>query len=165
MPVILARIDDRLIHGQVTVGWSEALRPDRIVLANNSIAADPWQSKVYASTVPPHIKVSILPVARAAGYLADPAHEQEKVLLLTGSPEEMSELVRLGVPVDEVNVGGLHFTAGKREMLPFVFVDHTDLRAFTRLLDMGTRLSAQQVPGGREYTVDRERLAAMELDS
>ena len=36
MPVILARIDDRLIHGQVTVGWSEALRPDRIILANNA---------------------------------------------------------------------------------------------------------------------------------
>ena len=38
MPVVLARIDDRLIHGQVTVGWSEQLRPDRILLANNAIA-------------------------------------------------------------------------------------------------------------------------------
>ena len=161
MPVILARIDDRLIHGQVTVGWSEALRPDRIVLANNSIAADPWQSKVYASTVPPHIKVSILPVARAAAYLADPAHEQEKVLLLTGSPEEMSELVRLGVPVDEVNVGGLHFSAGKLEMLPFVYLDRQDLTALVRLIEMGATLSAQQVPGGREHVIDMEEIREM----
>ncbi len=161
MPVILARIDDRLIHGQVTVGWSRQLRPDRIILANNAIAADAWQSRVYASTVPPEIKVSILPVARTAAELADPANLDERILLLTGSAEEMNELVHIGAPVATVNVGGLHFSAGKKEMLPFVFVDESDLRAFTRLLDMGTTLSAQQVPGGREYAVDRQRLAEM----
>ena len=165
MPIVLARIDDRLIHGQVTVGWSRQLRPDRIILANNAIAADPWQKRVYASSVPPGIEVSILSVSRAAAELADPDHLDERILLLTGSPEEMTELVRIGAPVATVNVGGLHFSAGKREMLPFVFVDGTDLRAFNRLLDMGASLSAQQVPGGREFTVDRERLAAMEQDS
>ena len=162
MPVVLARIDDRLIHGQVTVGWSRQLRPDRIILANNAIAADAWQSRVYASSVPPEIKVSILPVARVAAELSDPANLDERILLLTGSAEEMNELVRIGAPVANVNVGGLHFSAGKKEMLPFVFVDEPDLKAFRRLLDMGTTLSAQQVPGGREYALDRERLEEME---
>ena len=100
--------------------------------------------------MPPGIEVSILSVSRAAAELADPDHLDERILLLTGSPEEMTELVRIGAPVATVNVGGLHFSAGKREMLPFVFVDGTDLRAFNRLLDMGASLSAQQVPGGRE---------------
>lgn len=162
MPVILARIDDRLIHGQVTVGWSRQLRPDRIILASNAIAADTWQSRVYASSVPPEIKVSILPVARAAAELADPDNVDERILVLTGSAEEMNELVHIGAPVSSVNVGGLHFSAGKREMLPFVFVDQPDLRAFHRLLDSGATLSAQQVPGGREYSLDRKRLAEME---
>lgn len=161
MPVILARIDDRLIHGQVTVGWSEALRPDRIILANNTIAADPWQTKVYSSTVPPHIEVSILPVSRAAARLADHAHRDEKVLLLTGSTEEMGELVRLGVPVDVVNVGGLHFSAGKQEMLPFVYLDRQDLKVFVRLIEMGATLSAQQVPGGREHIIDMDQIREM----
>jgi len=161
MPVVLARIDDRLIHGQVTVGWSRQLRPDRIILANNAIAADAWQSRVYASSVPPEIKVSILSVARVAAELSDPANLDERILLLTGSAEEMNELVRIGAPVSSVNVGGLHFSAGKKEMLPFVFVDEPDLKAFGRLLDMGTTLSAQQVPGGREYNLDRERLEEM----
>ncbi len=161
MPVVLARIDDRLIHGQVTVGWGRRLRPDRIILANNAIAADPWQSRVYASSVPPEIKVSVLSVARAAADLADPANLDERILLLTGSAEEMNELVRIGAPVGTVNVGGLHFCAGKKELLPFVFVDERDLKAFTRLLDLGTILSAQQVPGGREYALDRQRLEDM----
>jgi len=161
MPVILARIDDRLIHGQVTVGWSERLRPDRILLANNAIAADPWQTKVYSSTVPPEIEVSILPVSKAAASLAAPERLNEQVLLLAGSVGEMAELVRIGVPVGEVNVGGLHFGPGKREMLPFVYVDRQDLKAFVRLLEMGMSLSAQQVPGGREYLIDQEQIQEM----
>jgi mannose/fructose/N-acetylgalactosamine-specific phosphotransferase system component IIB len=161
MPVVLARIDDRLIHGQVTVGWSERLRPDRILLANNAIAADSWQTRVYSSTVPPHIKVSILPVSKAAATLAEPAVLEERVLLLTGSPEEMAELVRIGAPISLVNVGGLHFRAGRREMLPFVYVDRQDLKAFSRLLEMGMVLSAQQVPGGREFLLDQDQLSQM----
>jgi len=161
MPVVLARIDDRLIHGQVTVGWSERLQPDRILLANNAIAADSWQTRVYSSTVPPHIKVSILPVAKAASTLSEPALRQERVLLLTGSAEEMAELVRIGAPINEVNVGGLHFRAGRKEMLPFVYVDRQDLKAFSRLLEMGMVLSAQQVPGGREFLLDQDQLRQM----
>ena len=161
MPVVLARIDDRLIHGQVTVGWSEQLRPDRIMLADNAIAADPWQMKVYASTVPPDISVSILPVSKAAATLADPQIAAERVLLLTGSAEEMAELVRIGAPVPEVNVGGLHFGPGKREILPFVYVDSQDVTAFRRLREMGMTLAAQQVPGGRKYLLDDYQIQEM----
>lgn len=162
MPIILARIDDRFIHGQVTVGWSRQLRPDRIILADNTIAADTWQSRVYASSVPPEIEVSIESVARAAADLVKAATLDERVLLLTGGVGEMNELVHMGAPIAKVNVGGLHFSAGKKEMLPFVFVDAADLKALSRLLDAGLELSAQQVPGGREYLLDRERLLAME---
>lgn len=161
MPVVLARIDDRLIHGQVTVGWSERLRPDRIILANNAIAADTWQTRVYSSTVPPHIQVSILPVSKAAATLGEPGRRRERVLVLVGTPEEMAELVRIGAPISKVNVGGLHFRAGRREMLPFVYVDRQDLKAFSRLLEMGMGLTAQQVPGGREFLIDYDQLRQM----
>ena len=70
--------------------------------------------------------------------------------------------MRLGAPIDQVNVGGLHFSAGKYEMLPFVYVDHQDLVAFGRLLDRGVNLTAQQVPGGREHLLDAEQLRQME---
>lgn len=162
MPVALARIDDRLIHGQVTVGWGAQLQPDLILLANNTIAADPWQSRVYASSVPPEIGVAILTVHAAAARLADAELSGERILLLTGSPGEMAELVRLGAPVSRVNVGGLHFSAGKQEMLPFVYVDRQDLKALGRLLEMGVVLAAQQVPGGRAHPLGAQQLADME---
>lgn len=162
MAVALARIDDRMIHGQVTVGWGQSLRPDLILLANNAIAADSWQQRVYSASVPPEIGVAILPVAEAVTRLARAEEVGESVLLLTGSPGEMAELVRLGAPIDRVNVGGLHFSAGKSEMLPFVYVDRQDLVGLSRLLEQGVGLTAQQVPGGREHPLDGDQLRAME---
>lgn len=162
MAVALARIDDRLIHGQVTVGWGAHLQPDLILLASNAVAADPWQSKVYACSVPPEIGVAVLSVHAAAARLADAEASGERVLVLTGSAGEMADLVRLGAPVSRVNVGGLHFTAGKHEMLPFVYVDRQDLRAFRRLLEMGVAINAQQVPGGRVHAFGDDEITEME---
>ena len=162
MPIALVRIDDRLIHGQVTVGWSERLRPDRIVLASNVIAADPWQSRVYASSVPPAIAVSVLSLARAVAALRTPEAAAERTIVLTGTPAEMSDLAHLGAPLTAVNIGGMHFGAGKVEMLPFVFIDRRDLDALRRLLSAGLPLSAQQVPGGRECAIGVDQLSAME---
>ena len=161
MPVILARVDDRMIHGQVTVGWSQQLQPDRIVLANNEIAADPWQSRVYASSVPPKIKVSIFSIAETVSQLSKEAMYNQRVILLTASPGEMAELARLGAALAEVNIGGLHFSVGQKEMLPFVYVDRQDLTAMCRLLDQGIELFAQQVPGGKSMDLRKPELEAM----
>lgn len=162
MPVVLARVDDRLIHGQVTVGWSERLRPDRIILASNAIAADPWQARVYASSVPPSIAVSVVSLSRAAAALRSPEAPAERVIVLTGTPADMSDLAHLGAPLPGVNLGGMHFGPGKIEMLPFVFVDRLDLEAMRRLLAAGLALSAQQVPGGREHAIGPQQVADME---
>ena len=163
MSVVLARIDDRLIHGQVIVGWSQKLRPDRIVLANDAVAADSWQSRVYASTVPPHIQIAILSLDDAVDQLvAGEAWAADRNLVLTASPGDMAALVAGGLDHAAINVGGMHFADGKREMLPFVFVDQTDLAALNRLLEMGRELFAQQVPGAGAVTLSRDRLRDME---
>ncbi len=163
MPLLLARIDDRLIHGQVTVGWATHLKPDRILLANNEIAADDWQCQVYASSVSPVIAVSILSLAEAAAFLRNPDNSSEKTILLTGSTGEMAGLAGIGVTLSEVNVGGLHFGPGKKEMLPFVYLGHQDFIPLRQLLQKGIKLSAQQVPGGLEHNIDLSDLDEMEV--
>jgi len=165
MNPVLARIDDRFIHGQVTVGWGQKLQPDLILLANDEIAADPWQARVYASTVPPSVAVAVLGVSDAAAALrnenADLAHH-ERVILLTGNPGDMHALLAQGVALERINVGGMHFASGKQEFLPSVYVDRDDLAVFRTMLRHGVRLSAQAVPGGREVQMDDGALAAME---
>ena len=161
MGIVLARIDDRFIHGQVTVGWSQKLRPHRIVLCNGEIAGDPWQSRVYRSSVPPEIAVEILDAEAAVPALCNAADER-RTILLAGSPLDMHELLSRGLALAEVNVGGMHWLKGKEEMLPYVYVDRTDLDVFRAFLDRGVRLAARPVPGARETIIDHALIAAIE---
>ncbi len=163
--VILARIDDRFIHGQVTVGWGQALRPDHIVLANDAIAADPWQGRVYATGVPPPIGVSVLDLARSATELCEPDGPlavARRVILLTGNPADMFELALAGVPIPRVNVGGMHYAPGKQQMLPSVFVDRQDVAALRAFVRAGAAVSVQALPGAREVPIDERLLALAE---
>ena len=164
MSIVLARIDDRLIHGQVTVGWSQRLRPDRIVLVNDDVAEDPWQTRVYASSVPPSVEVAVLTVAAAAPLLRGMAAPAAggRAILLTANPGDMLALVRAGVGLSWINIGGLHHVPGKHALLPYVYVDAGDLGVFRELLAHGCALVARQVPGGRELTIDEGVLDAME---
>ncbi len=165
MRLVLARIDDRFIHGQVTVGWGQRLRPDLILLANDEIAGDAWQTQVYASTVSAGMAVVVRSLHESAAALREPIRTgggHARVLLLTGSPGDMHTLISLGAPVEKVNVGGMHFAAGKQQLLPAVYVDRDDLAVFRALLRRGVRLAAQAVPGGREHVIDDAVLAAME---
>ena len=164
MALVLARIDDRFIHGQVVVGWSRRLRPDRIVLCNDRIAADPWQSRIYASSVPPEMKVSVLDRAATLDLLSG-GSETEDVILLVGSPADMRDLHSRGLELDEVNVGGLHYDKGKRRLLDFVYLDHGDEEALRVLLGAGVRLTAQTVPGDRATRLDAEALSRLEEDA
>lgn len=164
MPLLLARIDDRFIHGQVIVGWSRRLRPDRIVLCNDRIAADPWQSRVYAASVPPEMQVSVLDREETLRLLdeQDGTANGEDVILLVGTPEDMRDLHARGLPLAEVNVGGMHYVKGKSELLEFVYVDRGDLNALRALDEDGVRLVAQTVPGGRAISLDSDLLTKME---
>ncbi len=161
MRILLARIDDRFIHGQVTVGWSQRLAPERIILVNDEIAADPWQCKVYRSSVPPRIATSFWSRQEAVERFTAP-HERmgvgERVILLAGGPSDMYHLFSGGLPLAEVNIGGLHYLKGKREVLSFVYVDGDDLALLRKFLAGGVALSAQQVPGGPESPVDEVTL-------
>lgn len=161
MGIVLARIDDRFIHGQVTVGWSQKLRPQRIVLCNDEIAGDPWQSRVYRSSVPPQIAVDILSGAEAAAVLGA-APGAERTILLAGTPADMLDLHRRGLALTEINVGGMHYLKGKQELLSFVYVDRADLEVFRTFVEGGVRLAARQVPNARETEIDLPLIAEME---
>ncbi len=161
MGIVLARIDDRFIHGQVTVGWSQKLRPQRIVLCNDEIAADPWQARVYRSAVSPEVAVDVVRGADAPELLGA-LPPDERTILLVGSPADMHYLFTQGLPLREVNVGGMHWTKGKQELLAYVYVDRTDLDVFRSFLERGVRLAARPVPGARETEIDLPLIAALE---
>lgn len=146
MPVKLARIDDRLIHGQVILGWVPAVKPDRIVVANDRVAGSDWERKFYSSCVPPEVNVSFASVAEAARQIAGDLFQGEQLIVLLESAQDTLALITAGIDLKEVNVGGLHYREGSVELLPFVFLVHEERAALREMVKRGVTLSAQDVP-------------------
>jgi mannose/fructose/N-acetylgalactosamine-specific phosphotransferase system component IIB len=146
MPVKFARIDDRLIHGQVVLGWVPVVRPDRIVVANDRVAGSDWERRFYASCVPPEVRVSFFTVEETARQLHSNLFGDEDLFLLFESARDVQALVKAGVELKEVNVGGLHYRDESLELLPFVFLTDDERASLRELVKLGITLAAQDVP-------------------
>lgn len=150
MALVLVRVDDRLIHGQVTVGWAQALHPDRILLANDAVAMNPSQKGLYEATAPPEIAVSVLTLEEAATELTQGTFDGEETLLIVESPGDVLALEEKGVEMRSINIGGLHFAAGKRNLLPYVYVSEQDVEALKDMLAKGIEVECRDVPSTRK---------------
>src|SRR5262245_51621414 len=115
MPVKLVRIDDRLIHGQVVLGWVPVVKPDRIVVACDRVAANDWERRFYGSCVPPEVRTSFFSVADAARQVLQEPLAGEQLMVLVESAEDAYQFVAAGISLTEVNVGGLHYREGSIE--------------------------------------------------
>ena len=146
MPFVLVRVDDRLIHGQVTVAWGAWLSPERIVLVNDEVVCCDWRCALYAETDSMGVPVSVVNGEEFAEGLRAGKWDDERSLLIVESPRDLLSLIRSGFDVPEANIGGMHYAEGKRELLPYVFVDDEDVAAMKEIMAGGTSLTARDVP-------------------
>ena len=149
MPLSLVRIDDRLIHGQIVLGWARLLKPDRIVVANDRVAKNNWERKFYTSSVPKHIKVSFLTLEETARDLLNNLYKNESVMILFETTKDAYLVVEKGVRFEEINIGGLHHREGANEVLSYVFLTQEDTNLLRELVKQKIRLFAQDIPGNQ----------------
>jgi len=152
--IALFRVDDRLIHGQVVLGWGSVLKPDRIILADDEVASNDWEKKLYASAVPSEMKVSILSLTEAAAQLKRGIFDGEKVILLVKHPQSVAALMDLGLPVSEINVGGLHYREGREKLLENVYLDVEERGVMRELVKRGVTLDGRALPASRRVTLN-----------
>lgn len=147
MSIVLCRIDDRLIHGQVVIGWGRALGIDLIILVDDQVASSGWEQDLYRMAVAPEIEVVFVTVADAATRAAGWQTNGKRGLLLTGDLETMAAL-RAAKPevVQRINLGGIHHRAGRRERLPFIYLTDQELRTLQALEEGGAVITAQDLP-------------------
>ncbi|MBI4365061.1 MAG: PTS sugar transporter subunit IIB [Candidatus Latescibacteria bacterium] len=146
MPLLLARIDDRLIHGQVAHGWGATLRPTWIAIVSDELRSDRPRADLYRFAAPEGARAVVLSVAEALAPGVRATVESERAFLLFPGPEEPLKLKEGGFPLEEVNVGGIHFAEGRHAVLPYVYVDENIRETLLRLAGLGVRLIAQDLP-------------------
>jgi len=148
---LLVRIDDRLIHGQVSIGWAGRLNPDFIVVLDDEAARDAWENELVCSACPEKVKAEVHPVEEGTRMLLSGGHAGHRIILLLRSVASARRLLDLGFPLSELNIGGLHHHAGSRAFLPYVYLDPAEVEDFRSLATRGVRLVAQDVPGNRSF--------------
>ena len=129
MSLVLVRVDCRLIHGQVVETWVPHMKANSLVVANDDLAANPFLRSVMELAVPQGVAVRFCRLSEAASAVAEADRNGERSILLVASAADAVALRQGGVRFDLLNIGNLHFAAGKVEISPSVFFSPEDFEA------------------------------------
>jgi mannose/fructose/N-acetylgalactosamine-specific phosphotransferase system component IIB len=144
--VELLRIDDRLVHGQVVEGWVKALRINSMVVASDTVEADDTQKALYFLAAPHGVELLCFKLSEAAAHWKRGDWKKTRVLVLVSTPVDALALYQAGAPITSVNLGGLHFRAGRVQVLKGISLDDQDVRALKVLASHGVLVEARALP-------------------
>ena len=143
--LVLTRIDDRLIHGQVATVWAKEANAERIIICSDEVANDDIRKTLLLQVGPPGIKVSVVDIAKAIRVYNNPKYENDTVFFLFVCPQDVLRMIEGGVPIKSVNIGGMAFKTGKTQITKAVSVDESDKDAFRKMHEMGVELEIRPV--------------------
>lgn len=143
--ILLTRIDNRLIHGQVGVTWVNHLGANLIVVVNDEVAGDEVQQSLMDMVVPDVIGTRYFTVQKTIDVIHMAADDQ-LIFLVCRTPQEVLKLVEGGVSIKKVNIGNMHFSEGKQQVTSTISLDESDKEAFRKLHTLGVELEIRRVP-------------------
>lgn len=148
------RIDDRLIHGQVVVGWGQPCSLGFVVLVDETVVASDWEKELYRMGVPPEMELYFESVESAAARMPTFRADERAGLLLTGDIATMSALVAKVPGISTVTLGGIHHHQGRTPRLRYVFLTPVEEGALRAIEGLGVDVTAQDVPSARPVPLD-----------
>jgi len=152
MSLALVRLDDRLIHGQVIVGWGQPLNIAFIILVDDEVRDSAWEQDLYRMGVPSSIEVVFASVEEARRRIPEWETDPRVGILLAGDIDTMAALVAAG-NITRVNIGGIHHRTGRSERLRYVYLTDEEAAKLRRLASDGVEVTAQDVPTARAVPI------------
>ncbi|OGC42763.1 hypothetical protein A2Y85_05000 [candidate division WOR-3 bacterium RBG_13_43_14] len=140
----ILRIDDRLIHGQVVAGWVRPLGIQVLVLASDDISQDEWACTAYSMAIPEGIKFLCVSIAKCTEIIL--SQEVKRTMIVVGSVPDAHELIKYGLPVKEITIGGLSYREGTREISSYIYFAPEDIVATAQIYNMGIKVIGKQLP-------------------
>lgn len=152
--ILLTRIDNRLVHGQVGVTWTTSLGANLIVVADDAVAQDKLQQELMSLTAESSgAGIRFFTLQRTIDIIGKAAPHQ-RIFLVCKTPSDVRKLIEGGVPIKEVNVGNMHFMQGKHPLSKKVYVDEKDLEDLRYIKSKGINVYIQDVPGDLKEYID-----------
>lgn len=143
--ILLTRIDNRLIHGQVATQWNSTLGANLILVANDEVAGNTMRQGLMDMAAPSGVATRYFTLQKTIDVIHK-ASPKQRIFIVAENPEDVLTLVKGGVPIKKLNIGNMHMSEGKRQVATSVAVDDKDVAAFQELKDLGVELQIQRVP-------------------
>ena len=150
MPIIFARVDDRLIHGQIVQAWLPELNVDEVLIPFSKGNEARLNRGLLRLSLPYEYDLTILDSTAAARHAAE---SNRRIFLLMGSLQEAAELIQNGLPFTSINIGGMHFKDGAQKLADNVFLDNKDKRFLKLIRDLGINIETRAVPSSASVSV------------
>ena len=147
----ILRVDDRYIHGQVVAGWARPLRIEVIILASDKISKDEWACNAYQLAIPEGIEFSCVNIEQCNALVTK--KDKKKLMIIVGSMHEAHELLLAGLDVKEVNIGGICYKEGTREIANYIYLTPDDIKSVVHLYEMGVKVTGKQLPNSPPVNV------------
>jgi mannose/fructose/N-acetylgalactosamine-specific phosphotransferase system component IIB len=152
MDAQLFRIDDRLIHGQVVLGWAKPLKSKRILLCDNDISQNEWERELYITCVPQELEAMICNVSETAKFCRH-IEKDDKTIVLVKDPAVVINIVKKGYLPGAINLGGIHYSDDRKKYLPYLYLNNDDIGQIQWLLEKGISIYCQDIPTSRKYDI------------
>ncbi|HFR3775027.1 TPA: PTS sugar transporter subunit IIB [Streptococcus suis] len=146
LKINLARIDTRLLHGQVATAWTPASKADRIIVASDTVAQDDLRKQLIKQAAPGNVKANVVPIKKLIEVSKDPRFGNTHALILFETPQEALEAIEGGVEIKELNVGSMAHSTGKTMVNNVLSMDKDDVATFERLRELGVKFDVRKVP-------------------
>ncbi|MGX7096852.1 mannose/fructose/sorbose PTS transporter subunit IIA [Gemella bergeri] len=142
---VLARIDTRLLHGQVATNWTKSTNPTRIIIVSDSVSKDELRKKLIEQAAPPGVRAHVIPLDKLVKVYNDPRFRDTKALLLFETPQDALTVIEKGVEIPELNIGSMAHSVGKVQVNNVLSLDQDDVDVYKKLRDLGVKFDVRKV--------------------
>jgi PTS system mannose-specific IIB component/fructoselysine and glucoselysine-specific PTS system IIB component len=145
--IALYRVDERLIHGQVVIGWGSQINPQRYLVVDDKLAVSEWEQELYRLSLPDGVVARFVSTTDAKKLIPAWQEESPRSVLLTRDIQTMLELAELGLlGGTAVNVGGIHHAPGRTQVRSYLYLDDEDRKRLQRMEKLGVTVTARDLP-------------------
>ena len=151
---VLARIDSRLLHGQVATAWTKTTGPNRIIVVSDGVAHDNLRKSMITEAAPPGVKANVVPISKMIQVAHDTRFGNTRALLLFETPQDALEAIKGGVEIKELNIGSMAHSVGKVAVSKVLSLGKEDVETFEELKKMGISFDVRKVPSDSKDNMD-----------
>ncbi len=151
---VLARVDTRLLHGQVATTWTKTTNPNRIIVVSDSVAHDDLRKKMIEQAAPPGVRANVVPIDKMIQVAKDPRFGNTKAMLLFETPQDALRAIEGGVDIKEINIGSMAHSIGKVVVNKAIAMDMNDVETIEKIKAKGITFDVRKVPSDSKENID-----------